>query len=309
MRGIWSNLRKSRLIESFLLRIPIPLFYVSADDSESWSVVDGVQRMSTIFDYVEGEFALSGLEYLTELTGLQYADLPRNMHRRISETQLIVNVIEPGTPSEVMFNIFHRINTGGMTLNGQEIRHALNPGPVRSYLRDLAGTEEFLKATDRSIRITRMADRECALRFLAFYISPWEDYESNDLDGYLVEAMKKLNTMRKSKRTALKSVFTNTMKGAADIFGKDAFRKRYDLEDRRKPINKALLEAWSVGMARRSSEELKVLVRRRKRLRNQFIQLLNGDQEFEISVSTSTGTPQRVKRRFAEIEILIEECL
>ena len=309
MRGIWSNLRKSRLIESFLLRIPIPVFYVSADDSDNWSVVDGVQRMSTILDYVEGEFALSSLEYLTELTGLHYSELPRNMHRRISETQLIVNVIEPGTPSEVMFNIFHRINTGGMTLNGQEIRHALNPGPVRAYLRDLAQTEEFLTATDYSIRTSRMADRECALRFLAFYIGPWEQYATNDLDGYLVEAMKQLNRMRKGKRGELRNIFRNTMQAAADIFGEDAFRKRYDLGDRRKPINKALLEAWSVGLARCSSGELKVLIRRRKRIQKCFTKLLNENQEFDIAVSTATGTPQRVRKRFGEIGLLIEECL
>ena len=309
MRGIWSDLRKSRLIESLLLRIPIPVFYVSADDSDNWSVVDGVQRMSTIFDYVEGDFALGGLEYLTELTGRQYVDIPRNMHRRISETQLIVNVIEPGTPSEVMFNIFHRINTGGMTLNGQEIRHALNPGPVRRYLRDLAQTDEFLTATDNSIRIARMVDRECALRFLAFYISPWEQYDANDLDGYLVEAMRTLNNMPKNKRNELKGIFCRTMKCAADIFGDDAFRKRYDANVKRKPINKALLEVWCVGLARCSTEELTMLIRRKKRIRNRFMQLLNNDQKFDVAISTSTGAPQRVKKRFGEIKALIDECL
>lgn len=309
MRGIWSDLRKSRLIESLLLRIPIPVFYVSADDRDNWSVVDGVQRMSTIFDYIEGHFVLGGLEYLADLTGLQYGELPRNMHRRIGETQLIVNVIEPGTPSEVMFNIFHRINTGGMILNGQEIRHALNPGPVRGYLRDLAQTEEFLVATGNSIRTMRMADRECALRFLSFYITPWEKYNSNDLDGYLVDAMKKLNNMRQSKRNELRDIFQHTMKSAADIFGEDAFRKRYDSDDKRKPINKALLEAWSVGLARCSPDELKLLVRRRRRINRRFIQLLNKDQAFDISVSASTGVPQRVKKRFSEIGTLIKECL
>ena len=85
MRGIWSNLRKSRLIESLLLRIPIPVFYVSADVDDNWSVVDGVQRMSTIYDFVEGSFALTGLEYLADLEGLPHEDLPRNMRRRIGE--------------------------------------------------------------------------------------------------------------------------------------------------------------------------------------------------------------------------------
>ena len=121
MAGIWNHQRKSRLIESLLLRIPIPVFYVAADDSDTWSVVDGVQRTSTIYGYVKGDFKLTQLEYLTKFDRLSYEELPRSMQRRIQETQLVVNVIEPGTPEEVMFNIFRRINTGGMTLNGQEI--------------------------------------------------------------------------------------------------------------------------------------------------------------------------------------------
>ena len=128
MRGIWKPVNKSRLIESLLLRIPIPVFYVAADVDDNWEVVDGVQRMSTLYDYITDQFALTGLEYRVEFNGRHFEQLPRVMQRRIRETQLVVNVIEPGTPAEVMFNIFSRINTGGMKLNGQEIRHALHPG-------------------------------------------------------------------------------------------------------------------------------------------------------------------------------------
>ena len=309
MRGIWSEGRKSRLIESLLLRIPIPVFYVSADNEDNWAVVDGVQRMSTIHDFVGGDFAFSGLEYLDHLHGLKYEELPRKMRRRINETQLIVNVIEPGTPSEVMFNIFHRINTGGMTLNGQEIRHALNPGPVRDYLHKLAKSREFLKATANSIREERMQDRECVLRFLAFYTNPWEDYAVNDLDGYLVEAMKGINKMPKDKLDELEKTFKRTMKAAADIFEDDAFRKRTSDNHRRKPVNKALFETWSVGLARCSARDLREVVKKRKQLRRKFMKLLSDDWEFEVSVSTSTGVPQRVKKRFEEIEALIEECI
>lgn len=309
MRGIWSDARKSRLIESLLLRIPIPVFYVSADDHDNWAVVDGVQRMSTIYDYVRGEFSFSGLEYLEDLYGLKYDDLPRNMHRRISETQLIVNIIEPGTPVAVMFNIFHRINTGGMTLNQQEIRHALNPGPVRHYLKQLAASKEFLRATASSIPATRMADRECALRFLAFYISGWENYSENDLDGFLAEAMRRLNRMSQENRDELEVIFRRTMAAAADIFGDDAFRKRTSSEDRRQRVNKALLEAWSVGLARRSPEDVTQLVQNRKRVQERFTARLSEDWEFYGSVSTSTGTPQRVWNRFGVIAALIEEFL
>ncbi len=137
MRNIWKPVDKSRLIESLLLRIPIPVFYVAADADENWEVADGVQRMSTLYDYVTGQFALTGLEYLGGFKDMHFAQLPRAMQRRVRETQLIVNIIEQGTPPEVMFNIFSRINTGGMKLNAQEIRHALHPGP--GFFGDIGG--------------------------------------------------------------------------------------------------------------------------------------------------------------------------
>ena len=96
LRGIWNNERKSRLIESLLLRIPIPVFYVAAKENDDWSVVDGLQRMSTIDDYMNKRFKLNRLQYLISFEGLTYDALPRPMQRRISETQLIINVIEPG---------------------------------------------------------------------------------------------------------------------------------------------------------------------------------------------------------------------
>ncbi len=214
MRGIWDVQRKSRLIESLLLRIPIPVFYVAADHEERWAVVDGVQRISTIHDYVTGAFPLARLEYRREFNGKRYDELPRSMQRRISETQVVVNVVEPGTPPGVMFNIFRRINTGGMMLNGQEIRHALNPGPVRAYLKALAESKEFLDATDRSIRPHRMADRECVLRFLAFHIEPWERYEAGSLDSCLESTMETLNDTPSDRLDALAADFSKAMRAA-----------------------------------------------------------------------------------------------
>ena len=90
MAGIWNVVRKSRLIESLLLRIPIPVFYVAADRDETWAVVDGLQRISTIHAHVTGRFRLTNLEYLKKLDGCLYADLPRPMQRRISETQKVI---------------------------------------------------------------------------------------------------------------------------------------------------------------------------------------------------------------------------
>jgi hypothetical protein len=309
LRGVWDLKRKSRLIESLLLRIPIPVFYVAEDASETWSVVDGLQRMSTLYDFMVGEFALSDLEYLKHFERNHFKDLPRPMQRRISETQLVVNVIERGTPEEVMFNIFSRINTGGMKLNGQEIRHALHKGPVRTYLQELAELPQFILATDNSIRPTRMSDRECVLRFLAFYIYPWERYSSNDLDGFLGRAMNELNAMTSENRAQLKDVFIKAMVAAARIFGDDAFRKRYKPNVGRNPVSKALFEAWGVALARRTPEEIEKLVTLRWEVQHAFIRLMSSNREFDVAISYSTGVPQRVSKRFGEIESLITETL
>src|SRR5262249_16413855 len=86
LAGIWNLTRQSRLIESLLLRIPLPVFYVAADQKENWSVVDGLQRMTTINNFVNNRFRLSGLEYLTQFNDRDFDGLPRSMQRRIDET-------------------------------------------------------------------------------------------------------------------------------------------------------------------------------------------------------------------------------
>ena len=307
--GIWNDEKKSRLIESLLLRIPIPVFYVAANEEESWAVVDGVQRLSTIRDYVNGEFPLKRLEYRDEFDGRRYADLPRSMQRRIGETQFVVNVIQPGTPPEVMFNIFRRINTGGMPLNGQEIRHALNPGPVRKYLKDLAESKEFAEATDRSIRPKRMDDRACVLRFLAFHMEPWEQYEGGSLEGHLERAMKAINAMAPERQRALAEDFRKAMRAARSIFGNDAFRRRKSPEHSRRPISFALFETWSVQLARCTPEQIERLIERRGEVQDRFMTLLNTDQEFEKAISVSTGMSKRIRKRFAAIQELVQELI
>ncbi len=309
LRGIWNDERRSRLIESLLLRIPIPVFYVAADEADIWSVVDGVQRMSTIYDFVTGKFPLKRLEYLTWLDGQTHDELPRPMQRRISETTLTINVIEPGTAPEVMFNVFLRINTGGMTLNGQEIRHVLNSGPVRNYLKVLAQSPEFKKATDDSIKEIRMADRECVLRFLAFYIDPPEKYATNNLNGYLEKVMEKINEMSPKERDSLSTDFKKAMCAASDIFGEYAFRKRTNIDDRRRPISKALFESWSVQLARCSPEQIRILVKKREAVQRRFIQLVLEDEDFNNAISYSTGTPRHVQKRFRAIKQLVEEFI
>ena len=308
LRGIWDSRRKSRLIESLLLRIPIPVFYVAANTQDEWQVVDGLQRMSTIHDFVKGDFALARLEYLAQFNGKHHEGLPRLMQRRIDETELIINVIEPPTPPAVMFNVFVRINTLGMTLNSQELRHAAYPGPVRGLLKELAECGEFLQATDNSISPRRMADKECILRFIAFYLNDPSEYNSHDLDTFLSTVMAAVNNMTVEERHTLDYEFRRAMTAAHLIFGNEAFRKNHSDGASRNPINRSLFEAWSVTLAKLSSDDEDVLLSQPEAVRQKSFRLMN-DEEFNNAVSYGTGTRQHVRKRFQAVAELIQEFI
>ena len=306
---LWKPHRKGQLIESILLRIPLPVFYVAATEDDMWSVVDGLQRLTTIHDFLSERFPLFGLEYLHQLEGLHFSNLPRSMQRRIEETSLVMNIIQPGTPDEVMINIFKRLNTGGLPLTGQEIRNALYKGPVREFLVDLVATDAFQRATDGRVSDDRMDAQECVLRFAAFHLDGWRKYDRNDLDAYLSEAMKQLNMVGPDQLNEIRARFVVAMDAAYEIFGRDAFRKRYVESDTRKPVSKALFEAWSVNLASLDPNELHALVDNGAAVRAAFRGLMSEDRFFDVSISSSTGTVQRVHKRFEAIEALIRAVL
>ena len=306
--GIWKGEAKSKLIESILIRIPLPAFYMDATKDEKWLVVDGLQRLTTLKEFaIDKSLRLSKLDYLKQLEGKTYDELHRSYQRRINETQVTAFLIEQGTPDGVKFNIFRRINTGGLPLSGQEIRHALNQGKASKLLVELAGTLEFKQATDYGISDDRMADRECVLRFLAFTITSYIQYEK-DLDSFLNKSMADINKLPDRDIEQLRKRFLHAMLAASNIFGKDAFRKRYKPIAPRSPINKALFESWSVNLSKLSDAQIQLLQTRKLALQDEFIKLMN-DPAFNSAVSQGTGDISRVKLRFSAIEQLIKEVL
>lgn len=305
---LWPINRRSQLIESLLLRIPLPVFYVAANPNDDWVVVDGLQRITTISDFIEGRFKLSGLEYLKGLEGFDFSGLDRIMKRRIEETEIVINIIQPGTAEEVMMNIFKRINTGGIPLNSQEIRNAINKGPARSLLRDMAQAAEFKLATDNSIRDTRMDAQEMALRFLAFRINPWNEYKANKLDAYLNTAMRELNTMTTTQLEKLSDDFKLSMNRSYALFGKNCFRKN-TLTGRRSPISKPLFEAWSVNLAAINDSEFNTLVKNKYELISKHSAMLLKNIEYIVAITYSTGVPKRVISRFQEVQELINNVI
>ena len=305
---IWPRGTQSRLIESFLLRIPLPVFYMAADPDDNWQVVDGLQRLGTLRNFIlDKRLRLRGLEYLSQFEDHGYDQLPRPMQRRITETQLSCHVIEPGTPPEVMFNVFKRIiNAVGKPLVGQEIRHAINPGPARDLLRELAESAEFLRATDGTVNPRRMADRECVLRFLVFR-SLGDDSYGGKLDDFLMNGMEHLNGAP-ARHPALRDDFRRAMSLARDLFGKEAFRKpnRPGYKRWRSPVNKPLFESLGVALAEVPEAQAEWMRGRKDEVVARLRTLMD-DAEFFESISVGTQTTRRVKVRFGRMRELVRE--
>jgi hypothetical protein len=307
--GIWNSVNQSRLIESLLLRIPLPTFYAAETDDERWAIVDGIQRLTTICRFVDpgavglDALKLSGLDYLDKLNGYTFQDLPGRLKTRLEETEVVLHLIRRGTPEEVKFNIFARINTGGVPLSQQELRHALIPGKGRALLGELAEADSFVDATLGSVATGRMADREMVLRFIAFHRADLRGYKSQEFDRFLRESMSEINGVPDEEVGRIEEDFHKAMSAARDVFGKHAFRKQREGQSGRYPINKALFETVAVNLASRSTVQLASLRRRRSEVNEAMIGLF-ADSDFDRAISVGTGDVAKIRLRFAAVDKL-----
>lgn len=302
---VWDIVRQSRLVESVLIRIPLPAFYLDATNQVKWSVVDGLQRLTTLHNFCNKKsFKLQSLQFLIELNGLGFDELPRAFQVLLEDdTSLQLYNLMPGTPLEAKFTIFSRVNTGGMQLTAQEIRHALTQGPVTKWLANLAHSRIFVSATSGSIGSRRMEDRELAIRAIAFQLLGIRAYrEFSELDGFLLHAMGELNHLSGEKLDEIGTTFETSLLKVYDIFGRYSFRKFYETNGRRSPINKALFEVWINCV---SSYERSFLIDQKQKIVSKFLDLTNFDDEFLKSISVSTGSPVSVETRFRKIENLL----
>lgn len=314
---LWDSTKQSRLIESVLLRLPLPAFYFdeiieNENDINKrrsvWQVIDGLQRCSAFNNFiVKQSLALENLEFLTRFNGAKYDDLPRELQRRINQSPITVYIVEKGTPDEVKFNIFKRINTGGLVLNAQEIRHAMNQGIAADYVASLAEMDSFKRATCNIIKTERMEDRDFVTRYVAFYLQDYAEYQP-DLDSFLTKGMAKIKSVTQEEREEMKENFDKAMHTSMSIFGDDAFRKRQNPTDRRKPINKALFEVLSVYIAKLSEAQSQLLISKKELFKSKFM-LLNNDPKFLYAISSGTGQKESVNRRYIDIKRIIDETL
>lgn len=322
---VWKKRQRTRLIESILLGIPLPAFYFNQSDDGTYQVVDGVQRLSTIYYFMRDQHTLDrgDLEYLDTFDGATYSTLEPAALRRFRSTQIVVHVIEPQTPEEIKYDIFGRVNTLGSPLSAQEIRHAMSKSRSRKFLKELIELAEFDAATEwkfwrKSPAIPggtlrdsgRMANRELALRFCAFKGYDEEKYRAySNLDAYLVAFTKRIDgsstrelNLSDKALAILKADFKRAMQNTKEIMGKAAFRRWPTGQSRRGPINRALFEAQAIALA---DYPLKSLLPVKdqivKSFRDAFL-----DSDFARSVTVGTGDPIAVRRRLDVAKKILE---
>lgn len=321
--NVWDVKRKGRLIESILLRIPLPSFYFSEDIQGGYAVVDGLQRLCAVFHFknpallnsVTGAglkpLRLKGLQYLKELEGKLYSDLDRKFQRRISELEITANVIRANTPSAVKFNVFARLNQGGMPLNAQEIRNAIFPGEWRNELRRLAESEKFITATDGKVQTTRQQDMELVLRFIALWQlkPPYRRPGNQTLDEFLnITVENVLSRWSKGEWETAREAFYYAIDATCKVRGKHAFRKSTGLQQR-KPINRGLFEAELITFGSLDPETLVLAVHKKSKVEELFAVSLKEDKELIQSLLYGTGSPESSNARVTSLNTTIREAI
>lgn len=316
---VWDSFRKSRLIESILLRIPLPMFYFSQDEEGKLFVVDGLQRLTAIKEFMDNKLVLRDLEYLSgTCEGKTYNrdnnKIEEKYYRWFNMTQLSVNVIDPQSPSKVKYDIFRRLNTGGRPLNAQELRNCLAKERVRKALREMAALSSFKRATGSSISDVRMDAQELALRFIFFRFhykkGAIRKYTGNmDLD--LDEFVDLLNKMGDFEFDKYVTEFDSAMKISRHLFGRHAYRKVYvntHNDSPRSLVNKALFVSWSVLLADYDYNSIKKNIEK-----NSFIPILgkqiSNDFDYYRALSYGTNGRWNILKAFDVAEEIIRTNL
>lgn len=302
---LWKPREQSLLVESLLIRMPLPMFYFDARENDCWGIVDGLQRISTLNNFVlrkQGDpmkLRLSNLEYLKEYEGKAYEDLPRARQRQIQESQILCYCIRAGTPDDVTISIFKRINTGGLVLNQAEIRNAVYRGRAADLVKAMAESDEFKNATKGKVKPKRMEDRDLATRFLAFYIQGVDKYKGVMLD-FLEKGMSAVkHTFSEKDCASLLDRFKRVMNFCEELFGANAFRKLSKETGKYGPINKSLFECVSVCAAHLSDDDKQKLLKNKDMVFSEYEELFKG--RFYETINISTGNVDRVKTRHTEM--------
>ena len=294
---VWTLEQKSQLIESTMLEIPIPAFYMKKDAQGRLVVVDGLQRTLALRGFLNDDFKLSGLNALDKVNGYNCSEMRKdeklsNLITRVEDRQLLFYVISKDTPMSIVYDIFNRINTGGTKLERQEIRNCIFIGHSTRLLKELSGEDVYRKAIDGGISPKRMKDREAALRCIAFTILDYKKTYVRSMDDFLERAMRKINKASLIEVEDIKKNFLKTMEQTWKVFGMANFRIPSDYTRGR--INIAVMETIYYVFYKKAEQGQTI----DKNLMRQTFQTLLKDSKYLDAVRNATGTPSKVMTRF-----------
>ncbi len=288
---VWDGIQQSKLIESVLMRIPLPVFYLAEDPEGRMVVVDGLQRLSTLKNFVDGELKLR-LKNQAELEAKNFADLTPKLQNRIEDCSLTLYIIDSRVPERALLDIFERVNSG-VPLTKQQMRNSLYMGPSTRFLKSEAETEKFTRATGGSLRRTTMRDREFVNRFCGFQILKPENYRG-DMDEFLGLTLQHMNSLGQDDLDRLSAEFRNGLENNWLVFGEHAFRKHSEIQSRRSVINASLWDVMITGLSRFHTSEVED---RSQCIRSGFFDLMKVE-EFNTAITYGTNDPKRVSLRF-----------
>ena len=311
-RNAWDLTKKSKLIESLIIGLPVPevILAESKEKKGSYIVIDGKQRLLTIRQFCADEnddvfknFKLRKLDILEDLNGINFKDIRDDPvldgYQSAFENQTVRTIVIKNWPNEnVLYKIFHRLNTGSLPLSPQELRQALHPGPFLDYVDEYSQeSKEIKKVLKLSAPDPRMRDVELLIRYFAF-----KNY-SNEYHGNLKDFLDKTCESLNGKYTSHKELiedqakeFVEAINTTFEIFGDDAFRK-WDSGKYTKLFNRAVYDImiyyFSIPEIRNKSLENRGAIKRK------FEELCSTDLEFLQSFESSTKDIVRTTKRFS----------
>lgn len=288
---VWNDKKQSRLIESILMRIPLPVFYVAEDSEGRLIVVDGRQRLTTLKRFINDDLALS-LEDRQDLHGRKFKDLEVRLQNRVEDCQLLFYIIDHAVPERARLDIFERVN-GGEVLTRQQMRNAIYNGPGTQFLKEEASTELFKNATGHSLDVKKMQDREFVNRFCSFTLLDLDTYKG-DMDEWLARGLMQLGKLPESERNTLREKFRRGLRSNFAVFGKHSFRKHRTVNQSRSIINASLFDVMVTHLALYTEANV---AERAGALRQAFYKRMN-DEIFKEAITYGPNTPKKVRARF-----------
>ncbi|MDR3338073.1 MAG: DUF262 domain-containing protein [Treponema sp.] len=294
---IWPLEKQSRLIESLLMRIPLPVFYLAERSDGKVIVIDGLQRLTTLSRFLNNTFALRNLDTENKnFSGKKFSDLSVKLKNRLEDTKLIIYILDEKVPERARLDIFERVN-GGTPLSRQQMRNCMYCGPATKLLKKLAGEKVFLDATGEGLNKKNMRDREVINRFFAYKLIGTDNY-NGDMDGFLASVLVKMNGMETDQLSILEAEFKRSMCICHSIWGGHTFRRYQPEQNRRSVVNAALFDVLSHFFGNYKGELTEI---QKEEIRKNLFNLFD-DEEFINAITWSTNSLKQVKIRFIKIE-------